>query len=175
MTTDTQNLSNACRSELIVDCDEASIEVAWQETKDSIQESEFFSYTLEPADNGRTKIVLWPFSIQSKSPSPSYIILKMMDLPNAETFVEQIFLPFKKKDLKKLCALCLTKPNSQDPLKVCLMVDVRAGKDKGKILQKAYDFCTYQFRKAYITADIRNFAPARIMDDISASLANKLL
>ncbi len=173
MTKDTRIIGKVCRSELIVRCDKAAIEAAWQATKGTIEMTEFFSYTLEALDAGRTKIKLWPFVINTDD--PNYISMDMLDLPDADHFIEKVFLPFKKSKLKKLCVLCLTRINSQAPLRVCLMVDSRAGKDKTKILKKAFNFCTHRFREAYISADIRSFSPARVMDEISMNLAELLL
>lgn len=172
MTKDTRMIRKVCRNELIVRCDKAAIEAAWQETKGVIEMSEFFSYTLEDLDAGRTKIKLWPFVVNTND--PNYISMDLLDLPDADGFIEKVFLPFKKSKLKKLCVLCLTKASPQAPMKACLMVDSRAGNGKGKILRQAFNFCTHRFREAYASADIRFFTPARIMDEISMNLAELL-
>lgn len=174
MTTDTNTLAEASRSELIVSCDRASIETAWRETVQKIENGDFFSYSLEPADNGKTKITIWPFATLSRDDDNHYAILQMLDLPNADNFVQDTFLPYKKKFLKKLCVLCLTRTKNTDPIRVMLMVDCRAGKDKTIIFNKAYRFCSTQFRDAYVNADAAVFAPARTMDEIHGSLADKL-
>lgn len=174
MTKDTHTLAKVCRSELIVSCDKTAIETAWKEAVEKTDNGNYFSYTLEAASNGTTRVVLWPFAVYAGGIESSFIDLMMLDLPGADNFVEETFMPFKKKALKKLCVLCIHRHNRLEPLKVTLMMDARAGKEKKILLSKAYDFCKNQFRNAYIAADPRIFAPARIMDELSMSLAEKL-
>ena len=173
MTKDTRMIAKVCRSELIVRCDKAAIEAAWQKTKGMIEMAKFFSYTLEDLDAGRIKIKLWPFVVSTND--PNYISMDLLDFPDANGFIEKDFLPFKKSKLKKLCVLCLTKASPQTPMKACLMVDSRAGKGKAKILRQAFNFCTHRFREMYASADTRSFTPARVMDEISMNLAELLL
>lgn len=174
MTKDTHTLAKACRVELIVPHDEAAIEIAWKETVKTIENGEFFSYTLEPTPDGNTKVLIWPFAVHSGDKESCYLDLQMLDLPDADNFVEKTFMPYKKNALKKLCVLCMTRPQRNDPLRILLMVDSRAKGEKTAIFAKAYSFCAKKFRDAYAAADARFFPPARIMDEISMSLANKL-
>lgn len=174
MTKDTRTLAKVCRSELIVPYDEATIEAAWKETVQTIENSGYFSYTLEPTPDGDAKVLIWPFVVHSGDKASCYLDLQMLDLPDTDGFIEKTFMPYKKKVLKKLCVLCITRTEPNNPLRILLMVDSRAGKDKAEIFSKAYDFCTEEFRKAYANADASSFAPARTMDEIAKSLASKL-
>lgn len=174
MTKDTRTLAKACRVELIVPHDEAAIEVAWKKTVQTIEYGGYFSYTLEPTSDGNTKVLIWPFAVHSGDKESCYLDLQMLDLPDADSFVEKTFMPFKKTALKKLCVLCMTRSQRNDPLRILLMVDSRAGKEKTEIFTKAYSFCAKKFRDAYAAADARIFTPARIMDEISMSLADNL-
>lgn len=174
MTKDTHTLAKVCRSELIVSCGEAAIDAAWNETVQKVENGRFFSYTIEPMTDGNTKILIWPFVVHSGDKESCYIDLQMLDLPGADSFIKETFMPYKKRVLKKLCVLCITRTLRSDPLRILLMVDARAGKDKADIFAKAYNFCTKKFRDAYIDADARIFAPAHIMDEISMSLADRL-
>ena len=174
MTKDTHILAKVCRSELIVPRGKEEIEEAWKEIVEKVENSDYFSYTVEPLDNGNTKVLIWPFAVHSGDKASCYLDLQMLDLPNADNFIQDTFLPYKKKFLKKLCVLCLTRTKNTGPIRVLLMVDCRAGKDKTIIFNKAYRFCSTQFRDAYINADAAVFAPARTMDEIRGSLADKL-
>lgn len=171
MAKDTHVAAKIRRGELIVNSDEATIRAAWQETTDAIELASSFSYTLEELDRGRIKIKILPFVINSEG--ADFISMHLLDLPNTETFIEKVFMPFKKLELKKLCALCLARVNPQT-LRAYLVVDSRAGEEKAIILRRAYDFCTNRFCEAYASAN-PTFAPARIMDEIYMSLADKLL
>lgn len=174
MTKDTHKLAKACRSELIVPHGKEAIEAAWKEVSKTVKNSEYFSYTLEPLSDGNIRVLIWPFAVHSGNQESCYIDLQMLDLPDAENFVQKTFMPYKKGALKKLCVLCITRIGNTTPLRVLIMMDCRAGDEKEKLFADAYIFCTEKFRRAYDEADARYFTPARIMDEISMSLADRL-
>lgn len=173
MTKDTHAQTKAC-NEIISHCNKETIEAAWNEITADINNSDFFSFTVEPTDTGN-KVTVWPFRVTRGSFDDYNLYLELLDLPMSDTdaFIKDIYMPFKKAQLKKLCALCITRKKN-GPVSASLVVDCRAERDKAMIIRKAYDFCAQRFTEAYLEADMSTFAPARILDELSNKLAEKI-